>query len=290
VTISTAVAPVDVVIPAHEKDFPVLRMAVRSVLRHVSPVRRLHVVSAQRFDWPGDRVRWVPEPALPELPTLADVRERWAAEEPGTAARAPWVYQQLLKLGAGDYVEDLTPSYLVVDADVIFLRPVSFDPDALGRFPFSRAFEYHAPYREAYARLVGEPPGTGFSLTAHHMLYDRALMAELHTELAERHGVPWYWAYVDAVDKSEQSSISEMDIYGWWVLDRHPELGAVRQLSWRDVRVAPGMLGRAALAPDYDFVAAHAWYRQTRVERYRSAPLRVAAEIWAGLRWRSTSS
>jgi hypothetical protein len=283
-------APVDVVIPAHEKDFPVLKMAVRAALRHVTPIRRLHVVSAQRFDYPGDRVRWIQEPELPALPALPDVRERWAQADPETASRAPWVYQQLLKLGAGSYIDDLTPSYLVIDADVIFLRPVSFDPDAVGRFPYSRAFEYHPPYREAYARLLGSTASTGFSLTAHHMLYDRALMAELHGELEQRHGVPWYWAYVDAVDKQEASSISEMDIYGWWMLDRHPEHGNARQLNWRDVRIPPGILGRAALAPDFDFVAAHAWYRQSRLERYRTAPLRVAAELWAGLRWRSTSS
>jgi hypothetical protein len=283
-------AAVDIVIPAHEKDFPVLRMAVRSVLRHVTPVRRVHVVSAERFEWPGDRVRWVPEPALPALPALPAVRARWVEDNPDTASRAPWVYQQILKLGAGSYIEGLTPSYLVVDADVIFLRPVSFDPDALGRFPFSRALEYHMPYRDAFARLLGAQPTTGFSLTAHHMLYDRALMAELHAELEERHGAPWYWAYVDAVEKAEESSISEMDVYGWWLLDRHPELASMRQLSWRDVRIPPGILGRAALSPDFDFVAAHAWYRQTRFERYRSAPLRVAAEIWAGLTWRSKSS
>jgi Family of unknown function (DUF6492) len=274
-------AAVDVVIPAHEKDFPVLKMAVRAALRHVEPIRRLHVVSAQRFDYPGDRVRWVPEPELPELPTLPDVRERWAESNAATASRAPWVYQQLLKLGAGSYIGDLTPSYLVIDADVIFLRPVSFDPDAIGRFPFSKAFEHHLPYRDAYARLFGSAPGSVFSLTAHHMLYDRALVGELQAELEQRHGVPWYWAYVDAVDKAEVASISEMDVYGWWVMDRHPGVAGERQLSWRDVRVPPGILGRAALSPDYDFVAAHAWYRQGRVQRYRGAPLRVAAEVKA---------
>jgi Family of unknown function (DUF6492) len=282
-------AAVDVVIPAHEKDFPVLRMAVRATLRHVSPIRRLHVVSAQPFEYDDDRVRWLPEPELPQLPALRDVLGRWREQNPATAARAPWVYQQLLKLGAPGYIDDLTPSYLVIDADVIFLRPVSFDPAVQGRFPYSRAIEHHEPYREAYTRLFGSEPG-GFSLIAHHMLFDRELLAELQSELEERHGKSWFWAFVDAVDKSVESSISEWDSYGWWVLERHPELASPRQLKWRDVPIPPGILGRAMLAPEYDFVAAHAWYRQTRTGYYRSAPLRVGAEIMAGLRWRSTSS
>ena len=117
------------------------------------------------------------------------------------------------------------------------------------------------------------------------MLYDVALLAELRAELEERHGRPWYWAYVDVgVDKAEASSISEMDIYGWWLLERHPELARLRQLVWRDVRVVPGMLGRALAAGDVDFVAAHAWLRQSRRERYGPLPARVAAEAWARLR------
>jgi hypothetical protein len=263
---------------------------VRAALRHLSPIRRLNVVSAAPFEWRGDRVRWIPEPELPRLPTLGDVRERWARESPATTSRAAWVYQQLLKLGAASYIDDLAPSYLAIDADVIFLRPVSFDPDVVGRFPYSRALEHHMPYRDAYTRLFGSPPSTGFSLIAHHMLFDRELVAELHAELEHRHSTPWYWAFTDVADKAEESSISEWETYGWWVLARHPDVAVARQLKWRDVRIPPGILGRASLAAEYDFVAAHAWYRQTRLGYYRSAPFRVAAEILAGLRWRSTSS
>lgn len=281
--------PVDLVIPAHEKDFPVLEKGVRSALRHLSPIGQVHVVSAAEFSWPDDRVRWSPEPVDGAVPSLSDVAKRFA-DASGVFSRASWVYQQLLKLGAGSYIADLSSSYLVIDADVIFLRPVTFDPAQVGRFPYSRAYEHHLPYREAYERLFGTPPTASFSLTAHHMLYDRDLLAQMQEDLERRHEVPWFWAYVDTVDPAEASSISEMDIYGWWVLQHHPELARLRQLSWRDVRVAPGALGRAAFAADFDFVAAHAWYRQTRLERYRSLPLRAAYEAWTDLRWRLTSS
>jgi hypothetical protein len=280
----------DVVIPAHEKDFPVLRTVVRAVLRHVSPVRYVHVVSSTPFESRSSKVRWVAEPSAPALPSLDDLRRRWESENPETASRTSWVYQQLLKLGAPAYIPDLSRSYLVVDADVVFLRRVVFDPDELGRFPYSRAFEYHPPYRLAYERLIGSPPTTGFSLTAHHMLYDLDLLAELRREIEERHETDWYWAYLDAVDKSELSSISEMDIYGWWVLDRHPELAQLRQLHWRDVRVPPGMIGRAVLAPDFDFVAAHAWFRQSRFQRYATAAVALGGELRAAVKWRLTSS
>jgi hypothetical protein len=280
---------IDVVIPAHEKDFEVLGHAVRAVLRHVSPVRRVVVVSAQPFRWPSSDVVWVPEPDAP-FPTLAELHARWEERCPDRPNRGSWVYQQLLKLGAGEYIADLSPSYLVIDSDVIFLRPVSFDPVALTRFPWSHAFEYHPAYREAYVRLFGEAPPIGRSLTAHHMLYDRALMGELFDELRERHGTSWADAYADVgVDYGEFSAISEMDIYGWWVISRHPELARNRQLVWRDVRTIPTLLGRAQMAADFDFVAAHAWARVSRHERYGGAVLRVGAELLAAARARRSA-
>jgi hypothetical protein len=275
---------IDVVIPAHEKDFGALDRSVRGVLRHVAPVRRVVVVSAAEFAMRDARVSWVPEPSPPALPRLADVRTAWTARNPELASRGAWIYQQLLKLGAGAYVPDLSSSYLVVDSDVIFLRPVSFDPEELGRFPYSLAYEFHHPYHQAFERLIGEAPPIGHSLTAHHMLYDRALMNELFAELEERHGKPWHAAYIDASDPKEASSISEMDIYGLWVLARHPELSRRRQLAWRDVRTMPTAVGRALHGVDYDFVAAHAWARQRRSERAVGVGARFARELQARLR------
>jgi hypothetical protein len=232
------------------------------------------VVAATSSEYRDDRVRWLPEPD--ELPALGDVRRRAANEQ-----RAPWLYQQLLKLGADRFVPDLTSSYLVVDSDVIFLRPVSFDPDTEGRFPYSRALEFHLPYRDAYERLFRKAPGAGFSLTAHHMLFDRAWLDEMRQQIEELHAKPWHDAFVDAAGTDTHSPISEWNIYGWWVLDHHPEASRHRQLQWSDVRGAPGLLERAALAAHFDYVAAHAWAREPRPRRYVTGAARIGAEVKA---------
>lgn len=277
-------APVDVVIPAHEKDYGVLRECLRSVLRHVSPIRRVLVVATRPFEYRDDRVSWVAEPK--DLPALDDVRERWAAEKQASPGRASWLYQQLLKLGADRFVADLTSSYLVIDSDVIFLRPVSFDPEVEGRFPYSRALEFHPPYREAYERLFGRPPCADFSLTAHHMLFDRAWLGEMRDEMEKLHGKPWHEAFIDAAGEDTHSPISEWNVYGWWVLEHHPEAARHRQLQWGDVRGAPGLLQRAALAAHFDYVAAHAWAREPRPRRYVTGAARIAAEVKAVLQRR----
>jgi hypothetical protein len=274
---------IDVVIPAHPKDFDVLRRAVRSVLRHVTPLRRIYVVSSTEFSWPGDGVVWVREPSPPQFPSLEEVKQRWPEHHADTLDRASWVYQQILKLGAGEYIDGLSARFLAMDADVVFLRQVSFGAEE-GRFPYSRATEHHEPYRSAYRRLVGEEPDGGQSFVAHHMLFDRALLAELLATIARHHGTEWYRAYVDSVEFSELSGIGEWDTYGNWVLAHHPGLARHRQLFWRDVAAAPGPVGRAVMGIDYDFVAVHAYRRDSRAGRLREIAARVAGELVAEVR------
>ena len=267
-------AEIDVVIPAHEKDFDLLRHAVRSVLRHVSPVRRVHVVSSTPFRGMDDRVRWIPEPESSVVPTIADLRRTWTGRPGAQLDRAPWIYQQLLKLAAPAYVEPLTTSYLVMDADVVFLRPVSFDPDGCGRFPYSRSWELHAPYREAYRRLFGTDAPTGHSFVAHHMLFEQSLVSEMLREIEDRHATGWADAILASIDAGQESAFSEWETYGWWLMDRHPDVPRHRQVFWQDVRVVPRRRERAVLGLDFDFVAAHRWMRQSRWQRRAGAMAR----------------
>jgi hypothetical protein len=267
---------IDVVVPCHPKDFDVLRLAVRSLLRHVDPVGRVVVVSAQRFATGDARVEWVPEPALPVFPSLADVQAR----RPELRGRAAWVYQQLLKLGAPEYVPDLSARFLVVDADVVFLRRVSFGPE-LPAFPFSRATELNASYLEAYRRLTGDEAREGHSFVAHHMLFDAELLSGLKDAISAHHGLPWYWGYVDAVDPADTSSIGEWDAYGQWVLAHHPEAALHRQLFWRDMRTVPGPWARASFGLEYDFLAAHNYAREPRRARAWHVAKRLAGELVA---------
>jgi hypothetical protein len=166
----------------------------------------------------------------------------------------------------------------VVDADVIFLRSVSFGGEQ-GTFPYSRAKEYNPPYYEAYRRLTGEEPASRESFVAHHMLFEQEPLSEFFSSTEELHDEPWYWAYVHAADAAQYSAISEYECYGLWMLGHHPEMMRHRQLFWRDVSVTPTILGRAHLGLDYDFVAVHAYMREPMRRRVRDLGLRLAREI-----------
>ena len=221
---------------------------------------------------------WVAEPDGTAFPSFEQVTGLWRARCPDLSHRAGWIYQQLLKLGAGSYIPELSDQYLAVDADVVFVRGVSFEIEA-ARFPYSRSTEYHEPYRQAFRRLLGYDLPSGHSFVAHHMVFDRLLLAELVQAIEERHDQPWHSAFVDAADCAENASISEWELYGGWVLAKHPELAAHSQLHWRDVTVTPTLAGRGILGQDYDFVAVHTWGRKHRWRRHYGAFMHVGGEV-----------
>jgi hypothetical protein len=263
----------DVVIPAHPKDFDVLAHAARGVMRHVRDLGRVFVVSPEDPGVHG--VTWVDEGALPSgFPALADVHAA-LSESGADPSRAGWVYQQLLKLGAGELVEGISQKYLVVDSDVIFLRTIDF---GAARFPYSVATEYQQQYLDVCERLIGEPVGS-HSFTSHYMVFDREFAAELRAELEQRHGQPWWRAIVASLDPAEASAFSEWNLYGHWVLARHPDDAAHRQLVWLDIRNVPTLLGRATLGMYHDFVAAHAYRREQRRDQARVFIARLAREL-----------
>jgi hypothetical protein len=263
----------DIVIPAHPKDFDVLPHAVRGVRRHVRDRDRMIVISPEDPRLRG--VTWVDEAAAGAgFPSLAEVRA--ALEGSGAeGARAGWVLQQLIKLGVGELVDDISKRYLVIDADVIFLRTVDFDGP---RFPYSRATEHQQQYLDVCERLIGDRVGT-HSFTAHHMVFDRSLAAELRDELEQRHDMAWWQAILAALDPAESNGFSEWNLYGHWVLARHPDDAEHRQLFWLDVRHIPTLLGRAALGMYHDFVAVHAYRREQRSDQARVFGARLAREL-----------
>lgn len=214
--------PTDIVVPAHPKDFGVLRHALSGVLRHVPGVERVFVVGPERPPFRDARVRWLDEGRLAGAPTLADVRAALARLHGVHAAtsRGPWLYQQLLKLASGSAIDGLSERYLVMDADVIFLR----DTDLVAtvgnrRFPYSLATERHAPYLDACRRLLGATAGPQ-SFVAHHMVFDREFVRVMLDEISDRCEGLWWEAILAAADPAEPSSFSEWNLYGHWVLLR----------------------------------------------------------------------
>lgn len=157
------------VIPIGPEDWDVAPVAAASVRRFVEGAGDIYFVADRDNGLPG--TFHVPESDFPF--DLSDV-----ATTLGAKRRAGWYLQQLLKLYFGSVRPDGTSRYLVVDADIVFLRPVSFTLE--DRQVFNVGVEYHREYFRHMRRLHPSLYRmTNLSGISHCMLFDRHLLSEL---------------------------------------------------------------------------------------------------------------
>jgi hypothetical protein len=197
-----------VVVPAVEKDAPVLAhclQSIRGMIRH-----RLVEV-------------WVVAPESASIRNIATAEKcKYVLEDsilPRPAAELKcrgWVLQQFIKFNAAKFVT--TPDYLVVDADTIFLRPQSFFRG--GKSVLRYSDQYELLYNRSLELVFGHPRRFPVSFVTHHMLFNTALVKELLQLIEKRFGCPWWEAILKEVDKGHPISFSEYELYGHFVISK----------------------------------------------------------------------
>ncbi len=208
--------PIDVLIPAAEKDSDVLPYAIDGVRRNVRhPVSNIFIVAPRSSE--------IQAVCRKKGCTFVDERDLTAIDpdaiqlQVGGLDRSRWIYQQFLKW-CGDAIVG-NSHYLVVDADTVYVRPQVFERD--GRIIFNYSDEYWQPYFEFYARLMGEQVRCPVSFTSHQMLFGVDLLRELKTRIETLHGCTWHEAILSKLDRSELSGASDYDTYGQYVYAHH---------------------------------------------------------------------
>lgn len=182
-----------------------------------------------------------------------------------------WYFQQILKLGIA-WIEQ-SSYYLVVDADTVFLNPVSFF-NTDGRPYYTQAWEFHEPYFEVFEHLLGFRPLRENSFIAHHMIFRTDYVREMC--LAFKPLNPW-WKNIAKLVKPQppwnsNSQFSEYETYGHYIKTCHPEEMIIRQLRWRNSHELPSRRELDRLARDLDFCSFQDYLRD---EHRLSRPWRL---------------
>ena len=123
----------DVVIPLGPNDEDIVPLCIQSVRRYVWDVRRIYVVSHRQIDLSGAIV--VNESIFPF--TKADIQPYIKKGGVG------WYLQQLLKLYSPSVIEGIHENVVLVDADTVFSKRVSFISGK--NFLFNTSFHTHKP-------------------------------------------------------------------------------------------------------------------------------------------------
>ena len=242
----------DIVIPLGPNEVKNICKQIEYVKKNVQGFRRIFVVS---YD-PAillDGCIVIDETIFPfKMQDLAN----YFSQHQGKSNRNGWYFQQLLKLYAGQVIPDILPHYLVIDADVFFLKPVNFfntvkTIDSTGihsyvQYCFTVGREYHVPYFEHMKRLHSSfrKINSLYSGISHHMLFSTQYVKEMMEMVCKHHsnGFPFWRIFIECVKEhlkhgpdQLESGASEYELYFNYMLQYHADLVCARGLKWKNV-------------------------------------------------------
>jgi hypothetical protein len=179
----------------------------------------------------------------------------------GPCERHGWYLQQLLKLYAGNVIPNILKDYLIIDADVFFLKPTEFI-DSNEKYIYTLSIPEHwQPYFRHMGRLHPELIENlhTHSGVSHHMIVNTDILNSLFNFVENIHdNIPFWKIFIDAIDAIEYhpSGASEYEIYFTYILKFYSDKIIIRELNWCN----------AHMLCDYnrncDFVAVHWNWRE----------------------------
>jgi len=256
--------PIDVVIPAVEKDQIMLQYCIEGIKRNCKNIRRVIVVSPIRLT---NDAEWFNENDYPF--SIADVAlylnkldlNQTAMYLSDSRKRVGWYFQQLLKLYASYVIPGISSNVLVLDSDTVFFRMIDFINEE-GGANFALGTEYHIPYFEHMQRLL---PWLGrvyhdWSGISHHTLIQRPILDDLFNQVESYHQKEFWKAYCLCVDPAHLylSGSAENEVYFNFAVRKTSQVN-IRGLLWTN----SGDLHFMQQHKDagYDFVSYHAYMR-----------------------------
>jgi hypothetical protein len=239
--------PIDVVIPCAKKDAEKLPCCIEGIRKWGENVRRVIVISEEKLT---EEAEWFDEKKFPFSKQqvagqicIGDTKagKRLAVKQ---RSRLGWVLQQLFKLYAPLVIPNISSNVLVLDADVLFLRPVSF-MNAEGAPFFNISQEHYPPYFEHMARVLPglcrvHPEHSGVT---HHMLFQRPILEDLFQKISEAHrGLPAWKVLCRCIDRRLSNALSEYEIYFNFAQARSDQ-PILRPLAYGDTAYMPSTEG-----------------------------------------------
>ncbi|MFB5265744.1 DUF6492 family protein [Paenibacillus enshidis] len=199
---------IDVLIPAIEKDLGTLPYVIDNVRRFVQhPIGRIYIVSPASSKikqlCSSKNCVFIDEKTVLPI-TKKDINyqsPRWN--------RSGWLYQQLLKMNADQYVK--ASHFLVLDADTVLIRPHSFFK--AGKTVFYCRDWSQPEYFNTYRKLLGMKPPRPRSFVTHYMMLEKSKLTALKKKIEAIHHIPWYKAIIRSIDKKKQFGFSEYETY-----------------------------------------------------------------------------
>jgi hypothetical protein len=209
--------PIDIVIPLAPKDLPVFKLCLAGLRENLlHPINGVHVIAPRDSDLEGacaeTECNFVDErELLPEGPEfyverLAHMRIK----------RGKWMFQQFLKLQAGQHLG--LKHFLIYDSDTVLINPFKYETG--GKFILEYSDGYRGELDDLHERLVRGLRLQPYSFMCHAMLMETRLMKQLLQAIEQSTSMDWKTAILEHMDTSEDLCFSEYELYGNFACDK----------------------------------------------------------------------
>ena len=240
----------DIVIPVGPNDVSQLERNLKYTRQNIKGYRNIYIVT--RNDITFQNCITVNENIFPF--TLDDVWKLTKCRKD----RSGWYFQQLVKLYAWKYINNILDTYLVIDCDTFFLRPVDFVKD--GKCLYNTGTEYHQPYfnhlkklDSSWTRVFEKKSGI-----CHHMIFQKKYLEEIFMEIEAKHLFEdFYKIFLRCVRYSGDlfCGCSEYELYFNYIFKHHPSEVSLRPLKWKNVGTLESNY------TGFDYISYH-WYNR----------------------------
>lgn len=241
----------DIVITYHLKDEYTINECIKSC-NYIDNVNNIYVISSKPPNNPN--VNWINENIFPfKLDDIVKTNSIIPNH------RAGWYFQQLLKLYSF-LIPNITNTFLILDSDVIFLKPVSFIEQNIPLYSYSN--EYTHEYFECMKVL--NPffeRSVNVSGICHHMMFEVSILHEIFNLIDKPNKQVWE-TIIENV-KNWHHGFSEYELYFHYIHKMYPKKYKIRKLHYKDV------YDFKHLPPNYtqlDYIANHEWKRQEKLK------------------------
>lgn len=259
--------PIDVVIPAIEKDLYTLELCIEGIKKNGENIRNVYVVSRRKLT---ENAIWVDENSYPftikdVAKNLFDSEEKLNMYLENGTQRIGWYFQQLLKLYSPVVVPHISSNVLVLDSDTIFINPVSFMNElneplfCPGGCTSDSYFNHARNLIPGFIRYDNKIAGI-----THHMLFQKAVIKHFLNVIEKYHQKPAWKALCNCVISDNPKSkkfylgMSEFELYFNYFLTKSNQ-GHLRPLKWIEVPTYHKL--EYYRSAKYHFISCHSYLR-----------------------------
>lgn len=208
---SKSTVSIEVLIPVAEKDIGGIYSVVKSIRTNIiNPIRNIFIVGKPG---PLESISNELQCIFIDEDSILPIKKQDIIFNGKEWHRSGWLFQQFIKLNAGDVAEG--EYILVIDADTCITKPQSFVLDDQ-TFVLNFADEYHHPYSR-YKNFLGLNKRFYLSFVCHHMLLSRLLLNNLKKDIEDFTGENWIQGILKNIDFNESCCFSEYETYGNYV-------------------------------------------------------------------------